>query len=71
MEIPRRQRYLSRPSLEKLFAGILGRGRRDALIVRAVHRYGYSQREVADHLGLHYATVSRLANPIENTRKNT
>lgn len=71
MEIPRRQRYLSRPSLEKLFAGILGRGRRDALIVRAVHRYGYSQKEVADHLGLHYATVSRLANPIENTRKNT
>lgn len=70
-EIPRRQRYLSRPSLEKLFAGIFGRGRRDALIVRAVHRYGYSQREVADHLGLHYATVSRLANPIENTRNKT
>ncbi|MEE9551244.1 MAG: hypothetical protein V3W08_12685 [Candidatus Binatia bacterium] len=36
--------------------------------MRAVHRYGYSQREVAEHLGLHYATVSRLANPVVNTR---
>jgi transposase len=35
-----------------------------------VHRYGYSQRQVADHLSLHYATVSRLANPL-NTRDKT
>ncbi len=70
-EIPRRQRYLDRPSLERIFAGRLSRGRRDGLIVRAVHRYGYSQREVAEHLGLHYATVSRLANPVANTRNKT
>ncbi|MCS6304379.1 MAG: helix-turn-helix domain-containing protein [Nitrospira sp.] len=30
--------------------------------VQAVHRYGYSQRKVADMLGLHYATISRIAN---------
>ena len=36
--------------------------KRDTRIVQAVHRYGYSQREVADSLHLHYATVSRLAN---------
>ena len=40
----------------------LTKTRRDARIVRAVHRYGYSQREIADFLDLHYATVSRLAN---------
>ena len=28
-------------------------------IVQAVHRYGYSQRDVADFLDLHYATVSQ------------
>ncbi|NGZ11687.1 MAG: hypothetical protein CV088_20335 [Nitrospira sp. LK70] len=28
-------------------------------MVQAIHRDGYSQREVADFLGLHYATVSR------------
>ena len=61
-EIPRSQRYLSRPPLKSLFAGKLTKSKRDALIVRAVHRYGYSQREVADFLGLHYATLSRLAN---------
>ncbi|MBI2988453.1 MAG: helix-turn-helix domain-containing protein, partial [Deltaproteobacteria bacterium] len=36
--------------------------KRDARIVQAVHRYGYTQREVADFLNLHYATISRLAN---------
>ena len=61
-EIPRSQRYLSRPKLKKLFDGKLTKTKRDAVIVEAVHRYGYSQREVADVLGLHYATVSRLAN---------
>jgi REP element-mobilizing transposase RayT len=61
-EIPRSQRYLSRPKLKNLFAGKLTKTKRDSLIVRAVHRYGYSQREVADYLDLHYATLSRLAN---------
>ena len=36
--------------------------KRDARIVQAAHRYGYSQREVADFLDLHYATVSGLVN---------
>jgi len=61
-EIPRSQRYLNRPKLKSLFEGKLGKTKRDARILQAVNRYGYSQREVADCLGLHYATVSRLAN---------
>ena len=61
-EIPRRQRYLGRPTLQTLLGGPLSRARRDALIVRAVERHGYSQKEVADAVGLHSSTVSRLAN---------
>lgn len=61
-EIPRSQRYMGRPTLQQLFDGKLSRARRDALIVRAVERHGYSQREVADTVGLHYSTVSRVAN---------
>ena len=61
-EIPRSQRYLGRPTLKTLFEGKLTKMKRDARIVEAVHRYGYSQRQVADYLNLHYATVSRLAN---------
>jgi len=28
----------------------------------AVERYGYSQKEVADYMGIHYSTVSRMVN---------
>ncbi len=62
LEITRSKRYLSRPKLKALFDGKLTKAKRDARIVQAVHRYGYSQREIADFLKLHYATVSRLAN---------
>jgi len=61
-EIPRAQRYVSRPPLTKLFDGKRTKAKRDITIKQAVHRYGYSQREVADWLGLHYATISRIAN---------
>jgi len=39
-----------------------GKQKRDAGIAEAVTRWGYSEREVANHLGLHYSTVSRLIN---------
>jgi hypothetical protein len=61
-EIPRRQRYVGRPTLPQVFDGTLSRARRDALIVQAVERHGYTQKEVADVVGLHYSTVSRVAN---------
>ena len=64
-EIPRNQRYLSRPKLKALFEGKPTRTQRDARIVQAVHRYGYSQREIADFLELRYATISRLANSFD------
>ena len=68
-EIPRSQRYLSRPKLKALFDGKLTKIKRDARIVQAVHRYGYSQREVAEFLNLHYATISRLANSFDTRSK--
>ena len=52
-EIPRNQRYLSRRKLKALFDGKLTKTQRDARIVQAVHRYGYSQREISDFLELH------------------
>jgi DNA-directed RNA polymerase specialized sigma24 family protein len=61
-EMPRRPRDVGRPTLPQVLAGPLSRARRDTLIVRAVERQGYSQREVADVGGLHSSTVSRLVN---------
>lgn len=61
-EIPRRQRYVSRPSLEKLLKGMKGKAGENAAhkVRQAVEGYGYSQREVAGFLGVHYSTVSRM-----------
>jgi len=62
-EIPKGQRFLGRPSLQELFAARpTKKTARDKKIAGAVRRYGYSQIEVADHLGLHYSTISRILN---------
>lgn len=63
-EIPRQQRYVHRPGLGELFKGGAGVDRkgRDEKIVKAVEAYGYSQKEVADYLEMHYSTISRLVN---------
>jgi len=59
-EIPRKERLVHRPKLEELFAGVKKKEERDERICRAVVEYGYKLREVGDHLGLHYSTVSRI-----------
>ena len=55
-EVPRRQTQAQRPSLPTLFAGAR---HRDRVIREAYRRYGYRLAEIATHLGVHYATVSR------------
>jgi REP element-mobilizing transposase RayT len=63
-EIPKSQRYLNRPSLDSLFEEeiVKNKQKRDNKIYEAVDKYGYSQKEIADHLKLHYSTISRLLN---------
>ncbi len=58
-EIPRAQRFASRPPLAEIFAGVATRADRDARAVTAVLEHGYAMKEVADFLGRHYITVSR------------
>ena len=61
-EITRSQKYLNRPALQKLFPEevLKNKKKRDRRIAEAVRKHGYFQREIAEHLGLNYATVSRL-----------
>jgi hypothetical protein len=59
-EIPKGQRYVGRPALEKLFKSAADEASRDKLIAEAIERHGYSQAEIAGFLGLHYSTISRL-----------
>lgn len=60
-EIPKGQRYAGRPALAKLFPQTSRQKKsRDPLIAKAVTDYGYSQMELANHLDLHYSTISRI-----------
>ena len=55
-EIPRTQSQAKRPSLKDILARP---GAYDQHLVTAYRRYGYRLKEIAAHLGVHYATVSR------------
>ena len=59
-EFPRAQRFASRPPLPGIFAGVASKAERNARVVLAVLYHGYSMKEVAEFLGCHYATVSRI-----------
>jgi REP element-mobilizing transposase RayT len=61
-EIPKSQRLLNRPALQTLFTEeIMGdKKKRNQTIKKAVGEYGYTQKEIAHHIGLHYTSVSRL-----------
>lgn len=58
-EFPRAQRFGSRPPLEGIFANVISRADRNARAVAAVRDHGYTMKQVADFLSLHYITISR------------
>lgn len=59
-EIPRSQRYADRPSLHELFSTghTVDKKVRDKAISAAVS-YCYTLKDIADHLHIHYTTVSK------------
>ena len=60
-EIPRQQRYADRPPLSELLpASFPSKAARNEAIVRAHRDYGYTQTAIAEEIGLHYSTVSRI-----------
>lgn len=62
-EFIRSHRRAVKLSLDELFApGVVGdKKARDAAIRRAYEDLGYKLREIGDHLGMHYASISRIA----------
>jgi putative transposase len=63
-EIPKEQRYISRPGLGDIFKKDIGNNEVELhkKAKDAVEKYGYNLREIAEHLGVHYSTVSRMVN---------
>jgi len=66
-EIPRKQRLLDRPTLEEIFVSA---ATTDDGIFKVYHDHGYTMREIAEHLGVHYATVSRHLRKLEQRETN-
>jgi len=64
-EVPRNQRFLSRPSLEYLFASASDRVSRNKAIYIAHIKYGYSQQEIAKQSEMHYSTISKIIKKLE------
>jgi hypothetical protein len=66
-EIPRQQRFATRPTLRHLFPASSrdDRARRNTTIRRAHLEHGYSLSEIGQAVGLHYSTISRIVNPQE------
>jgi putative transposase len=63
-EIPKKQRYAFRPALETIFPERILRDKRkrDRKISEAVEKHGYTQRAIADYLGMHFTYISRIMN---------
>jgi sugar diacid utilization regulator len=59
-EIPRAQVRAVRPKLERILKGSDDRG-----ILRGYKEHGYRLHEIAEYLGVHYATVSRRLKRME------
>lgn len=64
--VPRKQKIIGRPSLETMFEGIgcYDHEKRNHAIMRAYQQYAYTQSEIGNFLGLHRASISRIANKL-------
>lgn len=70
-DIVRSQRFLGRPALETLFPKeiLKDKQKRNKAIAEAIEGHGYLQREIADHLGMHFSSVSRIMRTAEKMSK--
>ena len=72
-EIPRSQRYSTRPALAVLLPDSFVKDRRKLMkkLSEAVETYGYHQSEIARHIAVHDSTISRWLHEYEDATKKT
>ena len=63
-EITREERYLTRPALKEIFKGKDQKSKNHAMY-EAHLQYGYTLKEIAEYIGVHYSTVSRAIKKVE------
>lgn len=69
-EVPRVQRYATRPTLKELFAEekLRDEEAKNETVYQSYVRYGYTLKQIAEHLGVHYVTISRVIKKIEQNQ---
>ena len=67
----RREHDVARPGLDDLFSTMSDKASRDELIHQAARIHHYKLQEVGDHLGLHFSTVSVIANRVAEVNRNS
>jgi len=67
-EIPRKQRYVTRPPLNEILKYQDKTERNQAMYIAHL-QYAYTLKEIAEYLGVHYSTVSRAVKRIEEEEK--
>lgn len=67
-EVPRVQRYADRPALSEFLSQPTPRSpaERNDRIYDAYRRYGYAMTSIANELGVHNATISRIIKAKKN-----
>ena len=70
-EVPRVQRYATRPTFSELFTEekLKNKKARSEIIYEAYVHYGYILKEIAEYLDVHYVTISRVIKRVEKQRK--
>jgi putative transposase len=66
-EVPKKQKFASRPGLSELFKGSAwsDKKERNLAIFKAHVGMGYKLQEIADYLNMHYASISRIVVQVE------
>jgi hypothetical protein len=67
-EITREQRYLTNPPLNEIFKP-QDQKSKGQVMYEAHLQYGYTLKDIAEYIGLHYTTVSRAIKKIEREDK--
>jgi len=63
-EIPIKQRYITRLPVNEILK-YQDKKSKDQAMYKAFLKYGYTLKEIAEYLGVHYTTVSRVIKKIE------
>ena len=63
-EIPRKQRYVTRPPLNEVLK-YKDKKSKDQAMYEAHQQYSYTLKDIAEYIGVHYTTVSRAIKKIE------